>query len=200
MCLVYCFSWSCTVNQLSFGFMTFICLGIHQESVLILRRLQFQTARTTEPYQCCQRPAIDDLGVTSHLHNCYCFVASLGGLKERAGMSKCVFWPIEWPPLRFVGSDFQYHTDRSGLQHSCTELLLGKCLLETLPFPRGDSVYILEGSACWWCMDKPNQTWSIGIGIQAPYYTLVLAKKCKGFVPSVLSKIFCETSISLKIT
>ena len=33
-------------------FMTFICLGIHQEGVPNLSRSEYQTAGTTEPYQC----------------------------------------------------------------------------------------------------------------------------------------------------
>ena len=78
------------INQ-AFIFMTFICLGIHQENVPILRRLKYQTAWTTKPYKYQQRPVVNDLGVSNHSHNCDSFVVSLGGLEEKASMSKCVF-------------------------------------------------------------------------------------------------------------
>ena len=42
----------CSINQSSFSFMTFSCLGGHQESAPNPRRLEYQTAKTTEPYQC----------------------------------------------------------------------------------------------------------------------------------------------------
>ena len=103
------------------------------------------------------------------------------GTKERTGMNKCVFdwWPIEQYPLRSVGPDSQHKPDRGALKHSCPELLLGKHLLGTFPFPWEDSIHILEGSACLWHVERPDQTWSIGIGTQAPY-TSVLAKALLG--------------------
>ena len=45
----------------------------------------------------------------------------------------------------------------------------------------------------------PDQMWIIWIGIGVPYYTLVLAKLCYVFVPSVLSRFFSEISISHRL-
>ena len=78
-------------------------------------------------------------------------MVSLGG-PERKGQYECVFdWlSIEWLPLRSVSLDSQCKADRSAVQHSCPNWLLGKHLLGMSPFPWGDSVHVLEGSACWW--------------------------------------------------
>ena len=43
-------------------FMTFICLGIYQESVPNLRRSEYQTTTTTKPYWCWLRSATTDQG------------------------------------------------------------------------------------------------------------------------------------------
>ena len=102
--------------------MTFISLDIHQESVPIPRKLGCQTARTTKPYQCQQRPMIAEWDVPDHSHSCDSFVVSLGGLK-RASMSKCVF---------------------DLLNDLCSSLLVW---ILSLRFLWGDSIYVLEGSA-----------------------------------------------------
>ena len=123
-----------------------------------------------------------DWGVPNHLCNSDSFVHHWVDTKEMAGMSKYVFnWlSIEWHPLRSVGLDSQHKADRSAVQCSCPKLLLGKHLLGMSPFPWGVSIHILEGSACQWCMDRPDQMWSIGVGTLASYYTSILAKTLLG--------------------
>ena len=44
-----------------------------------------------------------------------------------------------------------------------------------LSLPWGYSIYVWEGSACWWHMNRPNWMWHIVIGIQVHYYIVVLA-------------------------
>ena len=160
-------------------FMTFICFGIHQEGVLNLRI--WSTRQKGLP------SLIGAIRVLGPLIRVYPInhksVTSLWcpwvGSK-RASMNKCVFnrLPIEWTPLRTVGPDYQHEADRSAVQCSCPQLLLGKYLLGMSPFPWGDSIQVLEGSACWWHLDRTSWMWSIGIGTQAPHYTSVLVKLC----------------------
>ena len=50
------------INQ-ALVFMTFICLAIHREDVPNVRRSEYHTARTTEPYWCWQRSVTTDQDV-----------------------------------------------------------------------------------------------------------------------------------------
>ena len=118
------------------------------------------------------------LGCPDHLHSCHNFVVSLAELIKRAGRNEWHFiWlHIERPPLRSLFPGSQCKTDGSAVQGSCSKLLLGKHLWGMLSLPWGDSTCIWEWSACWWCLDRPDQMWNVKIGTQVHYYTLVLAQ------------------------
>ena len=113
--------------------------------------------------------------------SCDTFVVSLGGLDKKAGRGEWDFiWlPIGRQPLKFQGPGSQCKTDVSAVQCSCHRFLLRKHLWGMLSLLQED-IHIMEGSTCWWCVDRANFVWNIEIGTQVHYYTLFLAKMSIG--------------------
>ena len=163
--------------------LTFICLGGHQESVSNPRRLEYQTARTTEPYWYQQRSTTNDWSVSNHSHICDNFVASLGEPKERAGVSRCVsnWLTFKQPMLRSVGPDSQHKADRSAVPCSCPELLLQNVFGEHLLFP--------EGTLSKFWKDQP-----VGCIWTGPSILLYFIS-CKNFVRPLCLVCYSGTSV-----
>ena len=172
--------------------MTFVYLGSYWESVPIPRKSEYQTARTSKPYQCWQMSASTDWCVPNHSDICNSYVASLGGTQKRVSMSKYVLigYLLNDLPWRSVGEDSWHKADRSAVQDSCPEVLLGKCLLGMSLFPWGDSIQVLEGWACWcghaW-LDVECWDW---------YLNTLYFSSCKNFIGPL--HLVCYPSSSVR--
>ena len=140
---------------------TFICSGVHQECVPKLRRSEYQTTRTTSL-----------VGADNHWSGCtwsfvqlwqFCGIPGWA-LKEPIQVSvfliDYLLTELLWGQLVWILS-----VKLTGVQ---TVLLSWVPVRETssrnVSFSLGDCVHVLERSVCWWCMVRPNQMWSVGIG------------------------------------
>ena len=163
-------------------FIRFIYLDDHWEDAPNMKRLEYLTARTAKPCWSQQRSATL-IGVSWLLAQLWQF-CGIPGWAQKKGASRgewdFIWLPIERPPLRYLGPGSQCKTNGSAVQHSCPKLLYGKHLWGTLSLPWGYTIYVWEGSACWWCMNMPTQMWHVVIDIKVHFYILLLAKTLMG--------------------
>ena len=153
------------------------------ESVPIPRRLEYQTGRTTKA-----------LSVLPEV--CDCWLGCIWPFTQLWQFGGIPWWAqrkgLVWVSVFLIGyllNDLHWgllmqilSIKLTGMQYStpALSLLLEEHLPGMSPFPWGDSIHVLKGSACQWHVDRPDHMWNIQIGTWIPYYTSVLAKTWLG--------------------